>query len=131
MTRARLLTVSSLALLAACAQQPVPKNIALANQRDCPLRLHSGQTLSLTLPSDPTTGYRWQVQNAGQPVLRSLGPEVYSNLEDAGLVGAAGQSAWRFAAQQAGSGTLSLVYRQPWAPEVAPIKSFDCALSVD
>lgn len=131
MTCARLLTVSSLALLAACAQQQVPKHVALANQRDCPLRLHSGQTLSLTLPSDPTTGYRWQVKNAGQPVLRSLGPEVYSNPEDAGLVGAAGQSVWRFATQQAGTGSLSLVYQQPWAPEVVPVKSFDCALSMD
>lgn len=131
MTCARLLAVSGLALLTACAQQQVPKHVALASQRDCPLRLHSGQTLSLSLPSDPTTGYRWQVKQAGQPVLRSLGPEVYSNPEDAGLVGAAGRSAWRFVAQQAGSGSLSLVYQQPWAPEVVPLRSFDCAVSVD
>lgn len=131
MNAARLLAVASLATLAACnSHAPKPDNITLANQRECPVNLAAGQRLTLTLPSDPTTGYRWLMQNAGQPALRSLGAEVFSNPEDAGVVGGAGQSMWRFEAKQAGSGTLLLVYQQPWAPEVKPIKSFECVISV-
>jgi inhibitor of cysteine peptidase len=71
------------------------------------------------------------VQNPAPGVLRSLGPEVYSNPEDAGLVGSAGQSTWRYQAANAGTGRLLMVYQQPWAPEVAPMKTFDCAVTVN
>ena len=130
MPPARLLALLSLSLLAACAQQP--RNIVtLEDQSDCPLSLKTGQVLLLSLPSSPTTGYRWQIQNPAQSVLRSLGPEVYSNAEDRNLVGSAGQSIWRYQATTAGSGHLIMIYQQPWAPEVAPEKTFDCAISVE
>ncbi|WP_416426586.1 protease inhibitor I42 family protein [Pseudomonas sp. App30] len=129
MTAARLLLPASLALLAACAQQPT-HNVDLAKQSQCPLKLVTGQTLTLALPSNPTTGYRWLVQNPAPNVLQVLSPEVYTNPEDAGLVGAAGQSVWRFQAKAAGDGHLLLVLQQPWAPEVKPVQVFDCSISV-
>ncbi|MDN7142538.1 protease inhibitor I42 family protein [Pseudomonas sp. JQ170] len=129
MTAARLLVPLSLALLTACAQQP-RHSIALDDQADCPVQLQTGQQLTLTLPSNPSTGYRWLVQNPANSILRSLGPEVYSHPEDAGVVGSAGQSVWRYQAQATGEGHLILVYQQPWAPEVRPVKTFDCAITV-
>ena len=129
MTLARLLVPVSLALLSACAQQP-RQNINLEKTADCPVQLRNDQTLTLTLPSNPTTGYRWLLQNPAASILRSLGPEVYSNPEDTGLVGSAGQSVWRFQAKAAGEGHLILVYQQPWAPEVPPAQTFDCAITV-
>ncbi|HKS14476.1 MAG TPA: protease inhibitor I42 family protein [Pseudomonas sp.] len=129
MTAARLLVPLSLTLLTACAGKPA-HNIDLDAQSDCPMQLRAGQTLTLTLPSNPSTGYRWLLQNPASSTLRSLGPEVYSHPEDAGIVGSAGQSMWRFQAQQAGEGHLILVYQQPWAPEVRPVQTFDCAISV-
>ena len=87
--------------------------------------------LILTLPSNPTTGYRWSVQDSAGGVLRALSPEVYSNPEDAGVVGAAGVSTWRFQAFAPGTGRLRLTSQQPWAPEVLPVDAFDCAISVN
>jgi inhibitor of cysteine peptidase len=130
MPPARLPAVLSLSLLAACAQQP-KHLVTLEEQDDCPLKLHAGQVLMLSLPSSPTTGYRWQIQNAAQPVLRSLGPEVYSNSEDRNTVGSAGQSVWRYQAKTAGTGQLLMVYQQPWAQEIAPEQTFDCAITVE
>jgi len=130
MTAVRLLVPLSLALLAACAQQP-RQIVDVEKQSDCPLKLKTGQTLLLTLPSAPTTGYRWMVQNPAPSVLRSLGPEVYSTAEDSGLVGITGQSVWRYQAASAGTGRLLMIYQQPWAPEVAPTKTFDCSISVN
>ena len=77
MTAARLLLPLSLALLAACASAP-KQNVSVDNQSACPLQLKTGQNLTLTLPSNPTTGYRWAIQDSAGGVLRGLGPEVYS-----------------------------------------------------
>lgn len=130
MPPARLLALFSLSLLAGCAQQP--KHIVpIEDQGDCPVTLTTGQTLLLTLPSSPTTGYRWQVQDPAQSILRSLGPEVYNNAADKNTVGSAGQSVWRYRAATAGTGRLLMIYQQPWAPEVAPEQTFDCLITVN
>ena len=130
MSPTRLFVPLVLALLTACTSQP-KQNLALEKQSACPVKMHSGQNLILTLPSNPTTGYRWAIQDSAGGVLRALGPEVYSNPEDAGVVGAAGISTWRFQAFAAGSGRLRLTSQQPWAPEVLPVQTFDCAISVN
>nr|WP_239482073.1 protease inhibitor I42 family protein [Pseudomonas insulae] len=120
-----------LGLLAACAQQPTATVTLEEDQQSrCPLQLQSGQTLVLSLPSNPTTGFRWTVTDAAPQVLRSLGPEVYSNPEDAGMVGGAGVSTWRFLANIPGEGHLVLAYQRPWETDVAPEKRFDCQISV-
>ncbi|VVP66613.1 hypothetical protein PS914_00376 [Pseudomonas fluorescens] len=130
MSPTRLLVPFALALLAACATQPA-QNVTVEKQSECPVQLHSGQNLIVILPSNPTTGYRWAVQDSAGGVLRALGPEVYQNPEDAGVVGAAGVSTWRFQTFATGTGRLRLTSQQPWAPEVLPVDSFDCAISVN
>lgn len=126
----RLLTLPALALalLSACAHQS--GTLELSKQRQCPLTLDQGQLLILSLPSNPTTGFRWEIRDGAEKVLRSLGPEVYSNPEDAGLVGAGGVSTWRFTARDAGEGRLLLTYQQPWEPNVPPAQTFECELRV-
>jgi inhibitor of cysteine peptidase len=130
MSPTRLLVPLALALLAACATQPA-QNVTVEKQSECPVQLHSGQNLIVILPSNPTTGYRWAIQDSAGGVLRALGPEVYQNPEDAGVVGAAGVSTWRFQTFATGTGRLRLTSQQPWAPEVLPVDSFDCAISVN
>ncbi|WP_460427191.1 protease inhibitor I42 family protein [Azotobacter armeniacus] len=105
--------------------------VTLEEDDDCPLQLESHQQLVLTLPSNPSTGYRWQVRESASRVLRSLGPEVYSSAEQPAVVGSAGQSTWRFQAVQAGQDSLLLVYRRPWETGVEPEKVFDCAITVE
>ncbi|MCP1649174.1 protease inhibitor I42 family protein [Pseudomonas sp. GD04087] len=120
----------TLALLAGCAGQSKPV-VTLEDASDCkPLKLHTGQELVLILPSNPTTGFRWELRNAANGLLRALGPEVYSNPEDAGLVGSAGESTWRFRVTAAGEDTLELAYRRPWEAEVAPAQTFVCPIAV-
>ncbi|CAM4070136.1 Amoebiasin-1 [Pseudomonas reidholzensis] len=129
MTAIRLLAASSFSLLAACANTPAP-NVELGAENECPIRLQPGQSITLSLPSNPTTGYRWLLQNPASNILRPLGAEVYTQPEQAGLVGSAGVSTWRFQAKAAGDGHLILVYQQPWAPEVRPVQTFDCEIRV-
>jgi len=122
----RALPLFALSLLAACSSTP-PSSVLLENQARCPQQLAQGQMLILRLPSNPTTGYRWELQ-ATPEVLRSLGPEVYSSPDRSDLVGAAGHSTWRFQAAAAGEGSLRLVYQRPWEQE--PAEEFDCQVRV-
>ncbi|KTC42462.1 peptidase inhibitor I42 [Pseudomonas sp. ABAC61] len=109
MPASRLLALLGLALLTACASQP-KQNVTVENQSECP---------------------HWAIQDSAGGVLRKVSPEVYSNPEDTGLVGSGGQSTWRFQAFANGTGRLLLTYQQPWAPEEAPVKAFDCAITVN
>lgn len=127
-TAPRLLLPLGFALLSACVHQP--GSLTVHQQSQCPLSLRSGQQLILTLPSNPTTGFRWILRDAAVSLLDSLGPEVYSNPEDVGLIGSAGQSTWRFQAKHPGEGHLLLTYQRPWETEVAPAKTFVCRLRV-
>ena len=130
MSPIRLFVLFAISLLAACATQP-KQNVTVVKQSQCPVKMNSGQNLILTLPSNPSTGYRWAIQDSAGGVLHALSPEVYSNPEDAGIVGSAGISTWRFQAFTAGTGRLRLTSQQPWAPEVLPVETFDCAISVN
>lgn len=130
-TPLRPLPLAALALLGACAQQ-APSTLTLEEQpRYCdPLQLHPGQDFNLRLPSNPTTGFRWMMREDGAPVLQLLGPEVYSTPEEAGVVGSAGVSTWRFRAVASGEGRLDLDYRRPWENGVAAAQSFACRVVV-
>ncbi|MBK4993373.1 protease inhibitor I42 family protein [Pseudomonas sp. S37] len=129
MTAPRLLVPLSFALLSACAQQPT-QPVALDAESECPIRLQIGQPLTLSLPSNPSTGYRWHVENPAATVLNSLGPEVYSAPEEEEMVGSAGVSTWRYQATNVGTSQLVLVYQQPWAKDVAPVQTFECKVIV-
>ena len=127
----RLLLPCTLALRAASGSQP-QSGLPVEEKQlgKCPMQLYSGQSLTISLPSNPTTGFRWVVVDAAPGVLRSLSPEVYITPEDAGIVGSAGKSTWRYQAYQAGNGRLLMHYQRPWEVEVAPAKIIDCPISV-
>lgn len=130
MPPARLFAVCGLSLLTACAQLP-ERTVTVEEQSDCPMQLRTGQHLILSLPSNPTTGYRWAIQDSAAGVVRSLGPEVYKSADDGQLLGSGGHSTWRFEAFAAGNGRLRLTYQQPWEPETEPTEVFDCSITVN
>ena len=130
MPPARLIPLLGLSLLTACAQQPA-HNVTLEGQSDCPQQLHVGQQLIVSLPSNPTTGYRWAIQDSAGGVLRSLGPEVYTSSDNGQLLGSGGQSTWRFQVFAPGSARLRLTSQQPWEPEAEPAQVFDCPITVN
>ena len=130
MPLARFIPAFSLSLLTACAHTPA-NNVIVETQSDCPLQLHVGQPVTVSLPSNPTTGYRWAIQDSAGGVLRSLSPEVYTSAENGQVLGSGGQSTWRFQAVAAGNGRLRLTYQQPWDPEAEPAHTFDCAITVN
>ncbi len=124
----RLLSFVLLLLLAGCASAP-SGTVALSDEADCPVTLRPGQKLIVSLPSNPTTGYRWHAREISGEQLKSLGPEVFSSPKN-DLVGGEGISTWRFQADQPGSGRLYLTYERPWETEGEPAGLFDCRIEV-
>jgi len=116
--------------LAGCAQLS-SQNVSVEQQSACPVHLKVGQNLTLSLPSNPSTGYRWAIQDSAGGVLHRMGREVYSNPNNDAVVGSAGVSTWRFQAFTSGTGRLRLTSQQPWEPEAEPAEVFDCAISVN
>ena len=86
--------------------------------------VNTGDTLTLTLTSNPTTGYSWQVMEIDNTVLIQSGnPEYKQSSGSEGLVGAGGTQTFRFQAVGTGMTVLKLGYARPWE-SVPPIQTF-------
>lgn len=94
--------------------------------------LTRGQTLLVTLESNPTTGYSWQVAEVNQAVLRQNGDAEYKpqSATNPPVVGAGGTETFRFEAANAGATTLKLIYRRPWEKDVAPLLTYTVQVTV-
>ncbi|GAB4503959.1 MAG: hypothetical protein Fur0043_09520 [Anaerolineales bacterium] len=92
--------------------------------------LQSGQTLTVSLEANPTTGYRWQVLQIDPAVLEQSGEAEYKQAAGAeGLTGAGGVETLRFEALAAGQTTLTLGYMRSWE-SVPPLKTFTVQVTV-
>ena len=100
-----------------------------ANSNGTQQELARGQTITVALDSNPTTGYSWAVSDVDQNVLRQLGDPSYQS-SNTNLVGSGGVQSFRFEAANAGMTTLKLVYRRPWETNVAPIKTYTVQVAV-
>ncbi|MDI9632869.1 MAG: protease inhibitor I42 family protein [Methanolinea sp.] len=71
-----------------------------------------GDSLFLSLPENPSTGYRWDLDVSGvvELVRSSYRPP------DSRLLGAPGTRTWHFVVKRTGEGEISAVYRRPWEP---------------
>ena len=86
-----------------------------------------GQTLSVTLPSNPTTGYSWII--ASKPDFLELsGEEDYVPAQPQ-MAGSGGMSTWKFLVKAPGTGTLRFAYRRPWEHNVAPAETVEYNLT--
>jgi inhibitor of cysteine peptidase len=90
------------------------------------------RVLFITLESNPTTGYSWQVAEIDQSILRQVGDAEYKSSATGNppKVGAGGTETFRFETVSTGSTTLKLVYRRPWEKDVPPIKTYTVQISV-
>lgn len=94
-----------------------------------PLLLNNNQELLVTLPSSRITGYKWQLENDGSPVLalqktktqRDETPENRLHRQE---------TLWKFKAVQAGKTTLSFIYQLEWDTNIADAQRVQCEIEV-
>ncbi len=97
------------------------------------VELEQGQILVVTLESNPTTGYGWEVAEIQESILEQMGEADFepSDEGEPPMVGAGGWEIFSFEAISAGQTTLQLVYRRPWEEGVEPINTFSIEVVVN
>lgn len=93
------------------------------------ITLEKGQTLSLTLAGNPTTGYTWEISEVDENILASAGEPDYSS--DSNLIGSGGVYTYKFTAETAGTTALKLKYYRSFEPDVEPIQTFEINVVVE
>lgn len=91
--------------------------------------LRAGQTLVVTLKSNPTTGYDWQVDEVDESIVRPTKRE-FKPASDPNRLGAPGQTVHEFQAVGAGTTDLRLVYVRSWEKDVEPQDTFEVRVTV-
>jgi inhibitor of cysteine peptidase len=95
-----------------------------------PVALKIGESLAITLNSNPSTGYSWQVSTLKRAILHQQGEPQYTPPAQP-MPGAGGQHTFQFVAVGAGRATLTLVYKRSFEPNVAPAARFTVQVTVD
>jgi inhibitor of cysteine peptidase len=95
-----------------------------ARNGDC-LEVSLGEAIQVKLPENPTTGYRWRLQSAGE---EALDLEEDSSERSPGGLGAGGARSWHFQARQAGLVRLEFALQRSWQPQ--PIETFRVTITV-
>lgn len=85
-----------------------------------------GESFSIVLEGNPTTGYSWQVESADDSVVSAAEPEYVSESD---LIGAGGIFTFTFTAAGPGETQVHLVYVRPWE-QVTPIQTFTLSVIV-
>lgn len=94
------------------------------------ITVKSGDVITLTLNSNPTTGYSWQVMEIDNAVLVQQGDPEYKQASGTeGLVGAGGMETFRFETVGAGETMLELGYMRPWE-SVQPLETYSIQVIV-
>lgn len=92
------------------------------------ITLQKGQSLTIKLEGNPTTGYSWEFVESEGAILQQLGEPEFE--ADSDLLGAPGTQTLRFRAVEAGQMELRLVYQRPWETDVEPLETFTVQVTV-
>jgi inhibitor of cysteine peptidase len=112
--------------ISGCSAQTTPALGAEDNGRE--IILQKGQTLTIKLEGNPTTGYSWEVVESEGAILQQVGEPEFEAESD--LLGAPGTHILHFNAVGTGQMELKLVYQRPWETDVEPLETFTVHVTV-
>ncbi len=91
-------------------------------------------SLIITLESNPTTGFKWELTEVTDQTVLELAESSYELGEEAKqdppLPGAGGTEIWNFKTLKKGEATISMEYSQPWEGGIKAAKTFDVTVVV-
>ena len=114
------------------SSETVTATSEVAGGRDGRTTLAVGQTLSIRLPSNATTGYRWQVAETYADTLTPGAPfgDEITDPHAPGVVGVGGNTVWMFEAARPGTATLTFAYGRSWEPNAPPAETATYTITV-
>ncbi|MBU0512870.1 MAG: protease inhibitor I42 family protein [Chloroflexi bacterium] len=100
-----------------------------SDDRDSQIDMTMGQVLIVSLPSNPTTGFQWEVAEIDGVVLQQGEATDYEASQPV-LEGSGGVETFYFEAKSAGQITLKLIYHRSWEEGVDPVDEFSVSVVV-
>jgi inhibitor of cysteine peptidase len=104
---------------------PVTSEVQINEQQNgSTILLASGQLLTLTLPSNPSTGYTWELTALPTRLLKPHAPAQAEKTRSSSVAipGEPGSITYRFLTIGEGSGSLVLRYRRVFEPATIPAR---------
>lgn len=115
-----------LLLCLGCALQPKMIEINRSyDQRE--MTVGVGEVLELSLPENPTTGFRWDFTVKPEPAFTIVRDEFEPMMSSPGK---GGTHHWQFKAVLSGSGAIKLEYRRPWEKDAPAAQTFGLTVRV-
>ena len=94
-----------------------------------------GDRLVVTLESNPTTGFKWELAEGTDQTVLELVESRYQPGPGASqtppVTGAGGEEVWTFQALKQGETAISLEYSQPWAGGLKADRTFNLTVEVN
>jgi predicted secreted protein len=115
-----LLIAASLILVSCCCIFSNNKELKAENSGET-FKGKPGDTITILLKSNPTTGYNWSVQQNDNNIIKLVNSKYNS---DSKLIGAGGNQKYTFKLLNPGKTELKLVYKRAWE-KVPPIRTFN------
>lgn len=97
----------------ACAAEPAAT----------PVELTVGQSMTVTLPGNPTTGFMWSVAESADVVQVEVALEKVAPRSGPPLCGSPRATVATFTGLKAGQGTVTLIYARPWEKDTPPAQT--------
>ena len=118
-----LLIVPVILIMAGCTC--TPKNQCKNTEDSTMITTKVGEEFTITLDSNPTTGYQWKLSdNLTEGIVKFVKSEYVA--PETEMVGAGGKEIWTFKGVRPGETTVDLEYVRPWETGIEPVvvKSF-------
>jgi len=107
----------------ACAREGKNINLDLSGSGS-QVEISVGDSLTITLPSDPRTGYSWSSWVSDEIILEQ------SDNKYIGRLGAGGKEIWTFKALMEGTCTIEMDYRPPQEEDATPAQTFALTVNI-
>ena len=127
----RLILIAITGLLYACAAEASQEQSTIQlTEADTGrlFELRVGDTLEVTLPGNPTTGFQWEVSEINSAILEPLGEPKFEPSSNA--VGSGGNVTLRFETIGIGQTELKLIHRRSFEEDVPPAQTFEVTITV-
>lgn len=117
-----LMLVGITLIIAGCTQR------ITENMNGQTVKVNAGESFTIRLRGNPTTGYGWQMADFDTGVVRQDKEPAYR--ADSLLTGAGGTYLYQFKAAGAGTTRLNFNYLRPWEKDLPPYKTFTITIEV-
>jgi predicted secreted protein len=121
-----LIAAGALAALAMAGDEPSEPQAYTVVDNGHSIELAVGESFTVILEGNPTTGYGWQVQTMDETVLAGSEPEYVT---DSQALGSGGMYTFTFTGVTAGETQLELAYARSWE-SVPPLQTFTLTVIV-